>query len=57
MPLTPILGIVVSLVMMLALPGITWLRLVIWLIAGLVIYFSYSRKHSKVQAAAERSAV
>src|ERR1035437_9783079 len=37
MPLTPILGIVVSLVMMLALPGITWLRLVIWLIAGLVI--------------------
>jgi APA family basic amino acid/polyamine antiporter len=57
MPVTPILGIVVSLVMMLALPGITWLRLVIWLVAGLVIYFSYSRKHSNVQAAAERSAV
>jgi APA family basic amino acid/polyamine antiporter len=54
MPLTPILGIAVSLIMMLALPAITWLRLVIWLIAGLMIYFSYSRKHSKVQAAAER---
>ena len=27
----------------------TWLRLVIWLVAGLVIYFLYSRNHSKVQ--------
>jgi APA family basic amino acid/polyamine antiporter len=41
---------------MCSLPRETWLRLVIWLVAGLVIYFSYSRKHSKVQAAAERSA-
>jgi APA family basic amino acid/polyamine antiporter len=56
MPVTPILGIVFALLMMCSLPRETWLRLVIWLVAGLVIYFSYSRKHSKVQAAAERSA-
>jgi APA family basic amino acid/polyamine antiporter len=49
MPLTPILGIVVSFVMMAALPGITWLRLVIWLAIGLLIYTFYGRFHSRVQ--------
>lgn len=49
MPVTPILGIVVSLIMMLFLPLITWIRLVVWLIAGLVIYFFYGRHHSRVQ--------
>jgi APA family basic amino acid/polyamine antiporter len=48
-PATPILGIVISLAMMLGLPGETWLRLVIWLVIGLVIYFGYGRTHSKVQ--------
>ena len=48
-PLTPILGIVISLAMMLGLPGETWLRLVIWLAVGLVIYFTYGRSHSRVQ--------
>jgi len=46
---TPILGIGISLAMMLGLPIETWERLVIWLVVGLVIYFTYSRKHSKVQ--------
>jgi APA family basic amino acid/polyamine antiporter len=35
--------------MMLGLPLETWERLVIWLIVGLLIYFTYSVKHSKVQ--------
>lgn len=35
------LGIVVNLTMMLFLPPVTWLRLVLWLAVGLVIYFSY----------------
>jgi len=48
-PATPILGILISLAMMLGLPGETWLRLVIWLAVGLVIYFSYGRSHSRVQ--------
>jgi APA family basic amino acid/polyamine antiporter len=29
---------------------LTWLRLIGWLIIGMIIYFTYSRKHSKVQA-------
>jgi len=28
----------------------TQLRLIVWLVIGLVIYFTYGRKHSKVQA-------
>ncbi len=50
-PFVPIMGIVVSLALMLGLNSLTWLRLVIWLLLGMVIYFSYSRKHSKVQQA------
>jgi len=48
-PVTPILGIVISLGLMLGLPGETWLRLVIWLVLGLIIYFTYGRNHSRVQ--------
>ncbi|HET7564229.1 MAG TPA: amino acid permease [Gemmatimonadaceae bacterium] len=47
-PVVPILGIVVSLVMMLSLPWDTWLRLIIWMAIGFVVYFLYSRKHSKL---------
>ncbi len=31
---------------MLGLPGDTWLRLVVWLVIGLAIYFLYGRNHS-----------
>ena len=48
-PFTPIMGIVISAAMMYSLATATWLRLVIWLVIGLIIYFLYSRKHSKVQ--------
>jgi APA family basic amino acid/polyamine antiporter len=51
-PLVPILGIVVSLGLMAGLPGSAWLRLIAWLIIGMVIYFTYGRKHSRVQQAA-----
>jgi APA family basic amino acid/polyamine antiporter len=36
--------------LMVKLPLLTWEVLVIWLVIGLGIYFSYSVKHSKVQA-------
>ena len=48
-PLVPILGIVVSMLMMLSLPFDTWLRLIIWLVIGMAVYFGYGRKHSVVQ--------
>ncbi len=45
-PLVPILGIVVCLAMMAALDSLTWIRLVVWLVIGLAVYFAYGRTHS-----------
>jgi APA family basic amino acid/polyamine antiporter len=42
------LGIVVNLLMMLFLPLDTWIRLVVWLVVGLAIYFGYGIWHSMV---------
>ncbi|MBX9851798.1 MAG: amino acid permease [Cytophagaceae bacterium] len=47
-PFVPVMGIGVCLYMMYALPVDTWIRLVIWMAIGLVIYFIYGRKHSKI---------
>jgi len=49
-PFVPIMGIFISLAMMLGLNGVTWIRLVVWLIIGMVIYFTYSIKHSRIRA-------
>ena len=48
-PVVPILGIGTCLFMMVFLPGDTWIRLIVWLIIGLLIYFGYSRHHSKLR--------
>jgi APA family basic amino acid/polyamine antiporter len=48
-PFVPIMGIVVSFLMMAALPWDTWLRLLIWLAIGMMIYFLYGIRHSRVQ--------
>jgi APA family basic amino acid/polyamine antiporter len=44
----PILGILSCGGLMYGLPGDTWLRLIVWLILGLIIYFAYSRSHSHI---------
>jgi APA family basic amino acid/polyamine antiporter len=49
-PLVPILGVVANGYMMLRLGMWNWIRLVAWLAIGLIVYFTYSVKHSKVQA-------
>lgn len=48
-PVVPILGILFCLLLMAGLPLDTWLRLVIWLVIGLAIYFIYGRKHSALR--------
>ncbi len=47
-PVVPILGILFNGYMMYKLGWINWARLIIWLIIGLVIYFTYSRRHSRI---------
>jgi APA family basic amino acid/polyamine antiporter len=49
-PLVPILGVVSNGYMMYKLGWVNWARLIIWLVIGLVVYFTYSVKHSRVQA-------
>ena len=48
-PLVPLLGIGFNGYMMYKLGWINWARLIIWLVIGLVIYFGYSRHHSRLQ--------
>jgi basic amino acid/polyamine antiporter, APA family len=47
-PFVPIMGIIICAAQMIALPLDTWLRLIIWMAIGLVIYFLYSRWHSRL---------
>jgi APA family basic amino acid/polyamine antiporter len=49
-PLVPILGILVNTAMIFGLGWPNWLRLGVWLVIGLVIYFGYGRAHSKLAA-------
>jgi basic amino acid/polyamine antiporter, APA family len=49
-PLLPILSAVVALLLMLGLPRATWERLVIWMVLGIVIYFAYGYRRSRLRA-------
>ncbi len=48
-PVFPIIGIALCLWLMKDLPGTTWVRFVIWLAIGMLIYFFYSRTHSRLR--------
>jgi APA family basic amino acid/polyamine antiporter len=54
-PLVPILGVLFNGYMMYKLGWVNWARLIVWLAIGLIVYFSYGRKHSRVQASIENS--
>jgi len=45
-PVFPVLGIVSCLYLMLSLPVLTWVRFLVWLDLGLIIYWFYGRTHS-----------
>jgi basic amino acid/polyamine antiporter, APA family len=51
-PLFPAISIVCCVVLMMGLPLLTWIRFVVWLIIGLLIYFAYSRPRSQLSNAA-----
>jgi len=54
-PLVPLLGAASNLLMMTFLGWENWVRLFVWLAIGLVIYFGYSRHHSKLALEACRA--
>ncbi|HEY5768065.1 MAG TPA: amino acid permease, partial [Candidatus Udaeobacter sp.] len=48
-PLFPLLGVFLCIVLMLSLPLETWGRFFVWLAIGLSIYFLYGVRHSKLR--------
>ena len=48
-PIAPIITILTCLLLMAGLPIMNWIRFFVWLLIGLVIYFSYSRKRSTLR--------
>ena len=46
--LFPILGLISCTILILALPKITWIRFFLWLVVGMVVYFTYSMSRSKL---------
>lgn len=49
-PIIPILGVLSNLLLMYSLQELTWIAFLVWMTLGLVIYFTYSRNHSKLTA-------
>lgn len=47
------LSAITSLLLMASLPFDTWMRLIIWMVIGVVIYFAYGRSHSNLNTAAD----
>ncbi len=48
-PFVPILGVLVCLSMIYGLGWTNWLRLILWMAVGIIIYFTYSKKHSNLK--------
>ena len=48
-PVFPIIGVLLCLYLMTDLPGTTWIRFVVWLVVGLLIYVFYSYGHSRLR--------
>jgi APA family basic amino acid/polyamine antiporter len=48
-PFIPIMGVLFNGYMMIKLGALNWIRLFVWLAIGLVVYFTYGQKHSRVQ--------
>ncbi len=53
-PLFPALGMLSCGALMAFLPRITWMRFVVWLAIGLIVYFTYSIRHSKLASKARQ---
>lgn len=49
-PLIPVLGIISCGALMTFLPASTWMRFGMWIVVGIIFYFVYSIRHSKLKA-------
>jgi APA family basic amino acid/polyamine antiporter len=51
MPWVPVIGALSCIAQMLSLPLATWIRLIVWLLIGFVMYFGYARRRSRFAVA------
>jgi APA family basic amino acid/polyamine antiporter len=54
-PWFPILGVLFCIALMLSLPVLTWIRFFVWLGIGLLIYFFYGIRHSRLEHGQDRA--
>ena len=54
-PVVPILAVLASFYLMLNLPGATWIRFAVWMALGLVVYFAYSARRSRLRTDLDHS--
>jgi APA family basic amino acid/polyamine antiporter len=47
-PVVPVLAVLASFYLMLNLPGATWIRFFVWMAIGLIVYFAYGSRHSRL---------
>ncbi|WP_405054414.1 amino acid permease [Tepidibacillus marianensis] len=52
-PFTPLLAIIFTGFLMSSLPLVTWIRFIVWLLIGFIIYFSYGYKRSRIHEGTE----
>ncbi|WP_338450167.1 amino acid permease [Niallia oryzisoli] len=52
-PVVPIIGICFSIYLIISLPSITWIRFIIWMLIGMVLYYFYGRRKSKLSEMGE----
>jgi basic amino acid/polyamine antiporter, APA family len=50
MPVLPIVSVVACVWLMINLTAITWIRFLVWMALGVVLYYAYGRRHSRVGA-------
>lgn len=55
-PVVPILAAIACGYLITGLQPITWLRFVVWMVFGLIVYFAYSRRHSQLRSESKKSA-
>jgi APA family basic amino acid/polyamine antiporter len=48
-PLVPLLSIACCVLLMMGLPLVTWIRFVLWLMIGLLVYMVFGRRHSTLR--------
>jgi APA family basic amino acid/polyamine antiporter len=56
-PLLPALSALVSLILMMSLPWSTWERLILWMVVGILVYFAYGYRNSRLRQSLNREPV